>query len=50
MFEASERYAHDGNVKLGETALDFTNIDLFQLPVSDIVFLVNYAGTGASNG
>lgn len=45
----SKQHAHDRDVKLGETALDFTNIDLFQLPVSDVVFLIDHASTGTSD-
>jgi hypothetical protein len=39
---------HNGDIKFGKTALDFTYVDLLELTVADVVLLVNDAS--ASTG
>ena len=40
---------HDRNVKLGKAALNFSDIDLFELPVPYICLLISYACTSTSD-
>lgn len=41
---------HDGDVNFSKAALDLTDVDLFELPVTDIRFLVGHASMSAGDG
>lgn len=41
----NKKKLHDGDMQFSKTTLDFTDIELFQLTIANIVFLINHTST-----